>query len=376
MNIFCIVFVTIISSEYTLVKFGGYPLLIIYSLFITLYYSKLKSIFNLIKNILSQKQALIFAIVTLIVVILIAPYFLYPIADLGFKTGGGSDADNGVITAINALIDLKYPYYTKSYLGNPPGPLPGALILSVPFVLLGNMAFQNIFWLIILFFCVKKVFGDWRYSLLFIWTLIFTSPASLHEVIVSGYKLSHTIIVLVFLIFLINNLSSSTSCWKKYLSAIFLGIALSSRGDLILILPVLFSYLMQNMGLRKSIKYFLAVLIAFVVITLPFYLYDPSSFTPISVQLSKILYSDPTLNMIKIIIVIIVCLLMSLQKMNNNKIRLFESIAIVLITAPLLAATTFSIESGQLDFSYLCYSFSSYIFGLLAYSLRIIEKIK
>ncbi len=375
MNLLWIVLITIISSGFILVKFSGYSLLIIYLVFITFYYTKLKSICNLIKNNLSQKQALILALVTLIVIVLIVPYFLYPIANLGFKGGGGSDADEVTAAAVKALINFTYPYYTKSYLGNPVGPLPGSLILSVPFVLLGNMALQNIFWLTILFLCLKKILGDWRYSLLFIWTLMFTSPESLHELIVSGYKLSSTIIVLVFLILLINHLSrNNISYWKKYLSAIFLGIALSSRGDLILTLPVFFSFLMQNVGPKKSIKYFLIVLIAFIIVTLPFYLYAPSGFTPLQVQSGKILYLDPILNLIKVILMIIFCLLISMQRMKNNKIKFLEGCAIILLIAPLLAVATSCIEFGGLDFNDLAYSFSSYIFILLAYFLRVIEQ--
>ena len=377
MNLLWIVLVTIISSGFILVKFSGYPLLINYLVFIVFYYTKLKSICNLIKNNLSQKQALILALITLIVIVLIVPYFLYPIANLGFKGGKGSDADEGVVTAVKALINFKYPYYTKSCLGNPVGPLPGSLILSIPFVLLGSMALQNIFWLTILFLCLKRILGDWRYSLLFIWTLMFTSPESLHELIVSGYKLSSTIIVLVFLILLIDYLSrNNISYWKKYLSAIFLGIALSSRGDLILILPVFFSFLIQNLGLKKSIKYLLIVLMAFVTVTLPFYLYDPFGFTPLQVQSGKILYLDPVLNLIKVILIITACLLISMQKIKNNKIKFLEGCAIILLIAPLLAIATSCIEFGRLDFSDLSYSFSSYVFILLAYFLRVIEKIK
>lgn len=376
MNLIWIVFLTIISSKFTLVKFAGYPLFFIYFVFISFFYANLKPISNLIKNTFSQKQALVIGTFTFLVVILLVPYFLYPIANLGFKSGGGSDADDGVATAIKALIDLKYPYYTKSYLGNPVGPLPGALILSAPFALIGSMALQNIFWLIILFVFLKKLFGDWRYSLLFIWTLMFISPVSLHEIIASGYKLSHTLIVAVFLIILINNLAQNTSHLNKYLYTIFLGISLSSRGDLILILPALFSYLIQNIGLKNSIKYLLCILISFTSVTLPFYLYDPNNFTPLQVQLGKILFLDPSLNTIKIITIVFVCILISLQKMKNNKIRFFEGISVLLLAAPLLATITFYTEFGKLDFSYLAYSFSSYVFGLLAYFLRVIEKIK
>ena len=165
MSLLWIILVTIISSGFILVKFSGYLLLVVYLVFITFYYSKLKSTCNLIKNSLSQKQALVLAVVTLMVIIFTVPYFLYPIANLGLAGGGGSDADDGVVTAVKALIDFKYPYYTKSPSGNSVGPLPGSLILSVPFVLFDSIALQNIFWLVILFF-YRRLFPFYRRGVL------------------------------------------------------------------------------------------------------------------------------------------------------------------------------------------------------------------
>ena len=68
--------------------------------------------------------------------------------------------------------------------------------------------------------------------------------------------------------------------------------------------------------------------------------------------------------------------------MNNGwyiiaaEIKFLEGCAIILLIAPLLAIATSCIEFGRLDFSDLSYSFSSYVFILLAYFLRVIEKIK
>ena len=82
--------ITIVSSLHVLIKFSSCFLLIGYSFFIIFYYGKLKLICNLIKNNLSQKQALILAGLTLIIIVLIVPYYLYPMANVGFKIGRAS----------------------------------------------------------------------------------------------------------------------------------------------------------------------------------------------------------------------------------------------------------------------------------------------
>jgi uncharacterized membrane protein len=179
---------------------------------------------------------------------------------------------------------------------------------------------------------------------------------------------------LVLLIDCLNK--NNISYWKKYLYLIFLGIALSSRGDLLLMLPIFFSYLIQNIGLRKSVEYILTILIAFMIVTLPFYLYDPFGFTPLIVQLEKIMYSNPVLNLNKIILIVAFCILVSVRTMKNNTMKFFESVGIILLIPSLLAFITLYIEFKELDVSYLTYSYGSYVFILLTYFLRIIEKNK
>ena len=61
--------------------------------------------------------------------------------------GGGSDSDDALNLATRALLHGEYPYRIRTYLGSPATYLPGSLLLAVPFVLLGNAAYQDLFWL-------------------------------------------------------------------------------------------------------------------------------------------------------------------------------------------------------------------------------------
>ena len=87
--------------------------------------------------------ALLTALVTVLVVGLLV---LYPLADSG-RIGGGSDNDEALNLATRALVRGDDPYARETYLGNPVAVLPGALVLSAPFALLGNIAvWVNAFW--------------------------------------------------------------------------------------------------------------------------------------------------------------------------------------------------------------------------------------
>lgn len=61
--------------------------------------------------------------------------------------GQGSDRDDALNVAIAAMFRGEYPYAQTTYLGNPITPLPGALLLAIPFWSLGNAALQAVAWL-------------------------------------------------------------------------------------------------------------------------------------------------------------------------------------------------------------------------------------
>jgi hypothetical protein len=65
--------------------------------------------------------------------------------------GVGSDRADALDVAVTRLADGRYPYEGVTYLGNPITPLPGALLLAAPVVLLaGAAAWQNVVWTLLL----------------------------------------------------------------------------------------------------------------------------------------------------------------------------------------------------------------------------------
>jgi hypothetical protein len=77
--------------------------------------------------------------IALVAAIIVLFAILYPIAK-GAVLGAGSDRDDALNVALSALLRGSYPYHAVTFLGNQPTPAPGALLLAMPFFLLGNSA--------------------------------------------------------------------------------------------------------------------------------------------------------------------------------------------------------------------------------------------
>lgn len=85
---------------------------------------------------------------------------VYPRLNQGGHYPGASDRDEALNAAISALLDGRYPYTVRAFVqeshswvgqgGNPISAMPGELLMSMPFHLLGLTALQNVFWLLAL----------------------------------------------------------------------------------------------------------------------------------------------------------------------------------------------------------------------------------
>ena len=95
-------------------------------------------------EVVTERQSIYCALATVIVLALTFA-ILYPIVDSGV-VGGGCDRDEARDLAARELLGGSYHYYPVTYLGALITPLPGAVLLSIPFVLLGTSAYQNLIW--------------------------------------------------------------------------------------------------------------------------------------------------------------------------------------------------------------------------------------
>jgi hypothetical protein len=323
---------------------------------------------------LTEKQAFWLALLTFFFLVL-AFAVLYPIANSG-TINSGSYADEALNIAASELLHGRYPYYQKTYLGNLISPLPGAILFAAPFVLLGNSAYQNLFWLAVFFIFAIRYFKGGVLALTLLWIILVFSPSVLQNLVTGVDYLANTIYVLLLMWWVIRSVSDGTApAWRKIISSALLGIGLSSRSNFLLLTPLLFSALVQNAGWKPAIKYTVVMCLSFLAVTIPFWLYDPQGFTPL-IQQTKKVAQYPVLPFGGIIIPSVagvIALALSFQRMNRDNVTLFRNCAIVQAFPVLCVIILSSLQAGSLFLILSGYGIFFLFFGALAFYTKLIQ---
>ena len=210
------------------------------------------------------------------------------------RFGPGSDTDEAYDQAVAALLAGRYPYDPVTYLGNRIHHLPGALLLATPFVVLGTSAYQNLFWLALLFLVARRLLGSTREALLLAWAVPLLSPVVAQQAITGADAVTNGAQVAVLAWCAVE----ARGGWQVA-SALGFGLALSSRPNFLLAaLPVL-GCLAARRGWAEAIRRLALAGAAWLAVTLPFYLHDPGGFAPLegANRLSRFagILPDPTL---------------------------------------------------------------------------------
>lgn len=318
---------------------------------------------------IADKQVLWMTVATFL--ILLAIFWVgYPLANSGLL-GRGSDRDEALNTATAELLSGHYPYYAKTYLGNPISPMPGSLVLAAPFLLLGNSAYQNLFWLFAFLGTMNWYLKGQRPALLLLWAIIVLSPILLQEYVTGGDLLANSLYTLLFIMWMVNVVSQdSFSGWKKSLLAILLGVGLASRLNFALLLPLVFSALVQSAGWKSAIKYILVTCLTLGLMTIPFYLYDPQGFSPLHTanKLGQFQTILPFAGIIIPVASVIIAFALSIRDTNRYLPILLRNCTAVL-AFPILSGTILqSIRNGTLDFRFTDFGLSFLFFGAVAFS--------
>ncbi len=228
----------------------------------------------------------IIAGIILFVMLLLAHLYIHPQLDTaGFKLRGinfgASDADDAIDVAISELMHGRYPYYAKTFYDNPITPMPGTLLYALPFYALGCSALQNIFWLVVFYLLLCKYAADVRVATILVFSVVILSPNLVYHVMQGIDYLSNNIYVLAMLIMFTQTLRAGKPFWQPAIWAIGLGIALSSRLNYILLLPLVFFFVLYRKNLKAAFIYTTLIVLVFSGVTLPFFLYDPPNFSPL-----------------------------------------------------------------------------------------------
>jgi hypothetical protein len=282
--------------------------------------------------------------------VLIASIYLvvYPIT-LRHLFGVGSDSENAILTADTQLLQHHFPYYHRTYLGTPITPMPGSLLLSLPFLFLGRVSYQSLFWLgVLILFCA----GYFRFrvtALAFLAIMILGDVGVLDEIVVGADYALNAIYLAIAVWWLVRAHEKETRL-QIWLATVFLGIALSSRAVYAVIPPLLFAYLLQRKGLRTALQSVGGSAFIALAITLPFYFYDPQHFTPLHI-VGKLNFLSPQARLIAAILLPGLAILVSftgfLLRLTLPGIYLLVGIALGIILIPTEITQLFALHFSQ-----------------------------
>lgn len=294
---------------------------------------------------------------TLIIVGLATSFIiLHPFED---KRGPGksSDRDEGLEIAVTRLSNGETPYYPSNKTAGPLSILPGSILLSAPFVALGNPGYQNVFWLAAFLLTAGFFLRDKASALWVLVVPIGISTAAQYEFISGGDLIANGIFVALLFLFTLNIWGNPSSPqWQRWLACILLGVCLASRVNFLLLAPLFGAAMWRESGFKAAILGSLLVVITSISISLPFYLHDPSEFAPLGSR-NKIAFADEILPWASTVMIGITILTSSLaalwlliQRSRDSKIAFFRCCTLVTVTPMICAVLVSSWVNGYLDF--------------------------
>jgi len=324
---------------------------------------------------LSERQALILAGVTFVALTFVFA-LVFPRANV-HVAGRGSDADDALNLAVGELLHGRYPYYVQTYLQNAIANFPGAILLAAPFVLLGNSAYQNLFWLVVFFVAISRFTRSWRRGLVFVWIVLLFSPVVMNYAVTGGDDLANSIYVLVFMLLTLSWVSSADApAWKKVSAALLLGVGLSSRANFLLALPQLFAAITIKAGWPAALRYTAVAGAAFAAVTIPFWIHDPAGFTPLHAQAHKVAEFQIILPFAGLVVPALGgCLAMALawRDIKLRRETWLRDCALVQAFLVICVATLTVIQTGALSLTSTSYGVFFLFFGVLAFGPKMLE---
>lgn len=297
----------------------------------------------------------------------------YSLATSG-RFGAGSDADDALVMAAVDVVAGVHPYTKLTYLNNPISPMPGAVIIAIPFAVTGTIYLLNIFWLAILFFVLRRN-GGTVLAFSSVALMLAISPTVLQNLATGSDYVANTVYIAIAIWLLIASVADKAAPeWHRIASAIFLGIGLSSRSNFFVLMPLVFSALFQLGSLWQAFKYLGIAAISCVAITLPFYLWDPANFSPILVQASKVTSIETVLPFAGVLIPLsgfLTAGLLGLRRYKPNEAAFYWHCAIAQFVILIFTTVLHSIKLGKVDIfvGQSGYGMFTLVFAAIAFSL-------
>jgi hypothetical protein len=297
----------------------------------------------------------------------------YSLATSG-RFGAGSDADDALVMAAIDTVAGVHPYTKLTYLGNQISPMPGSVIMAIPFAVTGTIYLLNILWLGLLFLLLRR-YGGTLLGFSCIALMLAVSPTVLQNLATGSDYVANTIYIAIAIWLLIAGVANKhVPEWHRFSAAIFLGIGLSSRSNFFVLMPLVFSALYQFGGFWAAFKYLAIAAFACLAITIPFWLWDTSNFTPLLVQASKVTSIETVLPYAGILIPLsgfFTAGLLGLRKYRPNEPAFYWHCALAQFVILIFTTVLHSIKLGKPDIfvGQSGYGMFTLVFAAIAFSL-------
>jgi hypothetical protein len=292
---------------------------------------------------------------------------LYPIS-LRHTLNIGSDREDALRIELLAVRHHQYPYDARTFLGNPPTPLPGAMLLAAPFFALGHIAWQNFLWLPLFFFFAVRFFRYRATALFYLAVFLLFAPGHLSDFASGGDYLTNFFYIAIAVALF--NWSLDHSLYASIPAALFLGVALSSRILYAIILIPLLSLTLQRSSRLRAVVLFFLVLFAACAVTLPVLSPHPLSRLLLQLQQNaiKLRYIPAAIHpqwTLPLLAILVACTAFFVR-MDLPRLFLIFSAATFVMLAPFVV--TFALHSEKLRYAFFYLSVSTVSFSLWALS--------
>lgn len=321
---------------------------------------------------LSSKDVILFGLIAVALLILFIA--LNPMARVN------NDRGEALNIAASELIRLRFPYSSKTHLGNRITPLPGGVLLALPFRLWGDVAYMNWFWLTVWFALLAHSYRRTTLASLVLMGTVVASPSIIHEFVTGGDLFANSVAVAACVV-LIDSLSRR-ECYGRLLSAemvlfavgLLFGLVLSWRANFLALLPLVTITLWRKQVRKQAIALAAGSSLGFLLVTLPFVIWKGlDAFAPLHAY-HKVGAFDDVVPHLGIIVLMVMgasaVLLGSCSRDPYSTDRLLQNCAIVQMVPIVFMVVAPVIERRGLNWLELSYAHFFLYFWVLGRSSK------
>lgn len=202
--------------------------------------------------------------------LILISYFFIPIESLHV------DRWSVISSFMSELNSGNYPYYAKSHLGNYPGPMPIYFLIALPFYWLGELSLlSGLGYFIMLFLFFKK---ECKKEENFLFIYLIGSLFVIWEIATRSNVFTFSILVMLVLERFTN--LKDEKAFNFYLTAILMGVMLSTRSVFILSYIIFFlsNFIKKEWTFRRLFVFVLVAKLSFIVTFVPFIIFYDNDF--------------------------------------------------------------------------------------------------